>query len=263
MKRGAKIRNILTACTLLLAALASPSVRAQLEVKELPTRPGVTLRFIYAKAQQPIASAVLFQGGSGSIGIRPNGTTRNPNFLSGGADRFVRSGITVAVLDTPSDRRSLDMFRHSSEHAEDVAAVIAFLRKESDRPVWAIGTSNGSLSAASSAEFLGDRGPDGIVLTSSVTNYPRPNAHPITEAALDRITVSTLFVHHRYDACRSTPFDAIPPLLKKMTRAKKVDLIAIEGGEDRPNSCDSGHHQYVGVEQEVTQKIADWIRANQ
>ena len=263
MKLGARLRNILNVCTLLLAALASPSTRAQLEVKELPTRPNVTVRFIYAKAQNPIASAVLFQGGSGRIDIRPDGTSRVRNFLSGGAERFARSGITVAVLDAPSDRRSLDMFRHSREHAEDIAAVIAFLRKESDRPVWAIGTSNGSLSAASSAELLKDRGPAGIVLTSSVTNSPRTGSHPVTEAALDQITVPTLFVHHRYDGCRSTPYDAIPPLLARMTRARKVDLVTIEGGEGRGNSCDSGYHQYLGIEEEVTKKIADWIRAAQ
>lgn len=263
MKLDAGTRKVLKGVTLLLFSLASDWAWAQLEVRELSTRPGVTVRFIYAKAQNPFASAVLFQGGSGSIGIRPDATTRNQNFLSGGADRFARSGISVAVLDTPSDRRTLDMFRHSREHAEDVAAVIAFLRRESDRPVWAIGTSNGSLSAASSAELLKEKGPDGIVLTSSVTNNPRPGAFPVTDAALDRISVPTLFVHHRHDGCRSTPYEAIPRLLARMTAARKVELITIEGGESRGNPCEDGYHQYLGIEQEVTQKIADWIRANQ
>ena len=39
---------------LILCALASWSAFAQVEVKELPTRPGVTLRFVYAKAENPV-----------------------------------------------------------------------------------------------------------------------------------------------------------------------------------------------------------------
>jgi hypothetical protein len=51
----------------LLPALAL----AQLEVHELKTRPEVTLRFVYSKAPGAFASAVLFQGGGGAIGIFP------------------------------------------------------------------------------------------------------------------------------------------------------------------------------------------------
>ena len=36
------------------------TAQAQIEVKELPSRPGVTVRFAYVKAETPIASAVLF-----------------------------------------------------------------------------------------------------------------------------------------------------------------------------------------------------------
>ena len=87
---------------ILLLALASASAFGQFEVKELATRPDVTLRFVYARAADPIASAVLFQGGGGNIGIFPNGSVRVENFLSGGARRFTENGITVAIVDVPS-----------------------------------------------------------------------------------------------------------------------------------------------------------------
>ena len=47
---------------LAVLALASGVAFAQVEVKELPTRPDVTIRFVYARAETPVANAVLFQG---------------------------------------------------------------------------------------------------------------------------------------------------------------------------------------------------------
>lgn len=244
-------------------ALVSGCAFAQVEVKELPTRSDVTLRFVYARAANPVANAVLFQGGGGNIGIFPNGSMRVENFLSGGAARFTQNGISVAIVDVPSDRRSLDGFRHTPEHAQDVAAVIAFLRQQDKLPVWAIGTSNGSLSAATAAVLLRERGPDGIVLTSSTTSKPVPAAHPVTDAALDQVTVPTLFVHHKDDACRVTPYGAIPGVMASMKQARPVDLITVEGGENRGNPCHTGYHQFLGIEATVTQQIADWIRRYQ
>jgi hypothetical protein len=243
-------------------ALVSGCAFAQLEVKELPTRPDVTIRFVYAKAENPVANAILFQGGPGNIGIYPNGSMRVENFLSGGAARFTQNGISVAIVDVPSDRRHLDDFRHTQEHAQDTAAVIAFLRLQNRLPVWAIGTSNGSLSAATAAVLLKERGPDGIVLTSSTTGRWGAAAHPVTDAALDQVTAPTLFVHHKDDACRVTPYSAIPGVMATMKQAKVVDLITVEGGVSG-NPCHSGYHQFLGIEAAVTQQIADWIKRYQ
>lgn len=200
---------------------------------------------------------MLFQGGPGRIGIFPNGTTRVESFLAVGARRFTQQGITVAIVDAPSDRRTLDDFRHTAEHAQDIAAVIAFLREQSSLPVWAIGTSNGSLSAATAGAILQERGLDGLVLTSSTTRKPVAAAHPVTDAALDRINVPTLFVHHRDDQCVVTPYSAIPGVMASMLNAKKIDLITVEGGFLGNNACHGGYHQFLGIENEVTQKIVN------
>ena len=236
---------------------------AQVEVHEIKTRPDITLRLAYARAPNAFASAVLFQGGGGAIGIFPNGSMRNENFLSGGARRFTDAGISVAIVDAPSDRRNLEDFRHTREHAEDAAAVIAFLRQREKLPVWAIGTSNGSLSAATAAAMLGERGPDGVVLTASTTRQPVSAAHPVTLAKLDEITAPVLFVHHKDDRCMVTPYEAIPGVMASMKKARRVELITVEGGEDQGNPCHTGHHQFLGIEASVTLRIADWIRAYQ
>ena len=249
-----------------LCALLLPTTGlAQVEVKEIATRSGVTLRFVYARAENPVASAVLFQGGGGNIGIFPNGSMRDENFLSGGAQRFVRNGISVVIPDVPSDRRSLGDFRDTPEHAQDNAALIDFLRQQAKVPVWAIGTSNGSLSAAAASTHLKDKGPDGLVLTSTVTKegLSRGMAHPVILAPLHEIKLPVLLVHHKNDGCYVTPYDAMPGLIAALKAAKKVDLISVEGGSSMGNPCHSGYHQFLGIEAAVTDDIAAWIKRYQ
>lgn len=247
----------------LSASLVPAASLAQVEVREISTRPGVTLRFIYAKAVNPVASAVLFQGGGGNIGIFSNGSMRSENFLSGGAGRFTGNGISVVIPDVPSDRRTLDDFRNTAEHAQDNAALIEFLRQQAKVPVWAIGTSNGSLSAAAASTFLKEKGPDGLVLTSSVTSAPVAAAHSVMAAPLHEVRVPVLLVHHKQDGCRITPFDAMPGLAAALKSAKKVELLAEEGGSATGNPCYTGHHQFLGIEAAVTKDIADWIKRYQ
>jgi pimeloyl-ACP methyl ester carboxylesterase len=246
----------------LLPWLVHMSSHAQIEVKEIATRPGVTVRVVYSKAENPVASAVLLQGGNGSIGIFPNGSMRVEGFLSGGAHRFNQNGISVVIPDVPSDRRTLDGFRNTPEHAQDIAALVDFLRRQSKAPVWAVGVSNGSLSAATAAARLKDKGPDGIVLTSTVTKegLTRGMAHSVTTAPLHEVVVPVLLVHHKNDGCYVTPYDAMPALVAAFSSAKKVELITEEGGSSAGNACHTGHHQFLGIEERVTTGIARWMK---
>jgi hypothetical protein len=253
---------------ILLAFLSASFVpitsQAQVEVREISARPGVTVRFIYARAANPVASAVLFQGGGGNIGLFPNGSMRCENFLCSGASRFTQNGISVVIPDVPSDRRTLDNFRNTPEHAQDNAALIEFLRQQAQIPVWAIGTSNGSLSAAAASTYLKEKGPDGLVLTASVTKASSSAAaHPVTAAPLHEVAVPVLLVHHKRDGCMVTPFDAMPGLVAALTSAKTVALLPMDGGSPGGNPCYGGYHQFLGIEAAVTKDIADWIKRYQ
>ena len=59
----------------------------------------------------------------------------------------------VAVIDAPSDQgdKMNAIFRMSKAHADDIGAVAAYLKKEKDVPVWVVGTSMGTFSAANGA----------------------------------------------------------------------------------------------------------------
>lgn len=234
---------------------------AQIEVREISARPGTSVRYVYAKAEGAVASAILFQGGGGNIGIFPNGSVRDEGFLSGGAQRFLRNGISVVISDKPSDRRSLDGFRNSGEHAQDIAALIRFLRAQSSAPVWLLGISNGSLSIATGATLVKDSLPDGLVMISSVTKegVSRGMAHPVQLAPLHEIVLPVLIVHHRSDPCYVSPYSGAEALVSELKSAKTVELLPIEGGT-AGNPCHAGYHQFQGIEEQVTDQIANWIK---
>jgi alpha-beta hydrolase superfamily lysophospholipase len=89
-------------------------------------------------------------------------------------ERFVQQGFLVAVIDAPSDRsQGLWDFRTSAAHAEDIKHVILELKRIMDIPVWLIGTSMGTVSATNAAARLNEGGPDGLVLTSTITKESR------------------------------------------------------------------------------------------
>lgn len=248
------------------------SLAQNLSFREIQTREGVKQKFVYQKAADPIASAVLFQGGPGTIGAagsEEKGWVRHDGFfLAGGAGRFAENGVSAAAVDAPTDKANLNNgFRSSTEHAQDILGVIAFLRKqEPGKPVCLVGTSNGSLSATSGAALLGEQGPDCIVLTSSVSVKPQSSiiarfAHVFTDADLTKIKVPVLIVHHKNDTCKHTPYEPMLGYVKAFDNSPKVDFIAVEGGQDHSDSCNRGHHQFLGVEREVTAQIASWIKS--
>lgn len=239
--------------------------------KELNSRDSVKQPFLYLKNQSPIASVILFQGGNGVIGAsgsEEKGWSRNDKaFLSGGIKRFADNGVTVALLDKPSDKSDLNSFRTSSEHLADIQTVINFLKKDNpNTPIWLIGTSNGSLSAANAAATLGKDVINGIVLTSSVTvphhlSLGQKYVHPVTLAKLDQIETPVLLVHHVSDKCAHSPFQPMNDLKSNFSKSPKVEMFSIEGGQNGSNPCDGGYHQYQGQEIDVTKQIVDWIKA--
>ncbi len=238
-----------------------PFCFSQVITKEITTRPGVTIKFTYAKAENAVASALLLPGGSGVSSYNFGGTvyeTYFPRSLS----YFTQQGINVLMPEIPSDRSHLNKFRNSAEHAQDNAALLAFLKEQSSAPVWAIGYSNGALSAASLTAQLQGNGPVGIVLMSATTKAPFgiSAAHPVLEAALDQIKVPVLVVHNKNDPCPTNPYSGAALVMAALKSSPKTEHIAIEGGTSSPNAC-YGIHTSLGIEEGLTKQVTDWIKA--
>jgi len=253
----------LAALALAIAALAAPA--AAEEVMTIPTRPGVTQSFLLLRrSETPAATVILFAGGNGALGLGPDGRLSGlgGNFLVRNRGRFAEHNLMVAVPDAPSDHASgLSRFRASREHAADIRALIAALRATAPAPVWLVGTSMGTVSAASAGARLRDGGPDGIVLTSTITRWSRNQGESVGDVKLKDIQVPTLVVHHREDACPFTPFADIPSVLRDLSRAPRRELITFDGGEPPQSApCEArAAHGYLGLDEHVVKAIAEWI----
>lgn len=250
-----------------LLAVAIQAGAASEEVRSVPTRKGVTQGFLLVRPPKaPTASLILFAGGDGHLALSPPSTINQLkfNFLVKMRERFANAGFLVAVVDTPSDRGDYWNFRTSKEHAEDMKQVIAALREMAPVPVWLVGTSMGSVSAAGVAGRLAaGGGPDGVVLTSSVTQPSRATGETVRTAQLGDIRVATLIVRHKDDSCRfSSPSDA-PVLYKALTQANPKEILTFEGGNPpKSDPCEAqAQHGYFGIEREVVDAIIGWIRA--
>jgi pimeloyl-ACP methyl ester carboxylesterase len=210
------------------------------------------------------AALVLLAGGHGGLQIGGDGRLAwgSGNFLVRTRAQFAAQGLAVAVLDAPSDRQSppfLQGWRQTPEHAADLQAVIAWLHANAHVPVWLVGTSRGTQSAAWAAtQLVGTDAPDGIVLTSTILDDPR--GRPVTAMPLERIRVPVLVVHHADDGCALCRYARVPALMDALTNAPRKSLVTITGGASRGDPCEAfAHHGYNGNEDDVVRQVVGWI----
>ncbi|MBC7802688.1 MAG: alpha/beta hydrolase [Candidatus Parcubacteria bacterium] len=250
---------------LLFAVLALPGAVPAQEIVTLATREGVTQSFFIAAmgGVKPQAAALLFIGGGGNIRLRmEDGKPRFGalNFLPRSRGEFIRNGILPVIMDNPSDQQGSagmsDGFRESAAHAADVRAVLAEVkRRHPGIPVYLVGTSRSTISGAHLGRALADE-VAGVVLSASMFYVGRR----AVLAAFDFSSIPTplLFVHHRDDACESTPFRDAGRL------GAKFPLVAVNGGKPPESGpCDPlAPHGFFGREAETVDAIAAWMLKN-
>jgi len=259
------MKRLILLLQLALLAISSPLWAQTQRVVDIPTRPGVTQRMVVLGVEKPKASVVLLAGGHGGLQITGSGVFKwgEKNFVVRSRQLFASHGLTVAVVDAPSDRQNhpfLGGFRQKPEHVADIKAVIAWLKQQAGIPVWLVGTSRGTQSAAFIATQLApaDGGPEGIVLTSSILADTR--SRPLPKMPLGRIQVPTLVVHHKQDGCEHCKYTDLPQLMDKLTAAPRKELLTFEGGRSEGDPCEAmAYHGFNGIEEDVVAKIAQWI----
>jgi len=177
---------------------------------DLATRPGITQPVYFTATPSAAASVILFPGGSGVV------AAVRSNFLLRVAGQFAVQGFNVAIADAPSDQANgmSQTFRQSSQQADDIAGIIAMLKTRSPTPVWLIGTSRGSISAANGAARIGPPRVAGVVLTSSVW------LGGMAGVSLEQISLPILVVHNRDDGCRDSPFGNTAGAMARMQQAR-------------------------------------------
>jgi pimeloyl-ACP methyl ester carboxylesterase len=247
---------------LLVLLLAVPAAGlAQEALVRFDTRPGVVIPVYRMRAQGAPATLLLLSGGTGGMGRIEEGRPLSRNFLVRSREYFVQAGFDVAVLGLPSDMKGglSASDRLGPEHLEDLRSVVRQLKADNGLPVWLVGTSMGTVSAAAAAIAFGQEELAGVVLTSSVTGRKKTGALPTQSLAAIRIPV--LVLHHAQDGCTLCVPSEAAAMLKWMENAPVRKFLLAEGGEGASGDpCEALHHHgYVGMEQEAVRLITDWI----
>jgi pimeloyl-ACP methyl ester carboxylesterase len=236
------------------------------QIITVPTRPRVTETVVAVRPPtRPTATVVVLVGGLGKLDLTPRGLPKDASGpLAKRREQLAAQGFVVAFVDAPSDRlgEGLIGFRTSSEHTADIGAVIARLRHDDPAPLWLVGSSMGTVSAASVAARLGREGPDGLVLISSVTKGHPAMRESLVDVPLETITVPTLVIHHRQDPCEITPYAEASALPGRLRKARRVELATVEGGPPaRGLPCGpESPHAFFGVEDALIGRLVSWIK---
>ena len=222
------------------------------ELVSLPSRPGVQQRILVVRTDTASkGSLVLFKGGRG--GLDPfdevsDGFVLAQNFLVRSAPLFALQGFLAVIVDTPSDTRKI--LRESPEHVKDIQAIVSYLTKKGDTPIYLVGTSRGTTSVDYLAQHLQSNHVKGIVLTSSMDSL-----------SLYKTDYSVLFVHHQDDPCFVTSYSNALQSYGRVSSPKKF-FVTVRGGST-PRDRDCGpltEHGFIGKEAEVVKVIADWAK---
>lgn len=229
----------------------------------IPTRGDAVVPTYWAPQLNAAATVVLLPGGGGGIGaLNETGWPGSSNFLIRSGALFADQGFNVAMVARPSDIKDLDyQVRISESHMDDLRAVLLKLKQMSSAPIWIIGTSRGTVSATAFAVSEKSRGLiDGVVLTSSVTNFKFTGAVPSQD--LEKIGVPVLVLHHDKDACSACRPYEVPLIIKKLSNTPIKKQMIVDGGSGATGDpCEPAHwHGFIGMEKEVVTLIADWIR---
>jgi pimeloyl-ACP methyl ester carboxylesterase len=271
MLRYARRAALATAAVLLSAGPASAEVASLVSVQ---SPRGVKQAFILIKPAKPVAAVILFAGGHGNLGLKSANSMAwgAQNFLVRTRDRFAAQDLVVAVVDAPSDQKSARgmnaVFRMSKGHATDIEAVVGYVKKEANVPVWLVGTSMGTFSAAGGGIALRDIA--GIILTSTITrskpNWNIAGSHPngVASMRLSAVSVPTLIMSHREDGCDITPAADTPKLVRALTKSRKVETVQLDGGSPpQSEPCQaSSQHGFLGIEDQAVNGIVKFIKSN-
>jgi len=239
---------------------ATFSAHAQGSTFKVPTREGVSTTVFWEATQDAKATVLLFPGAGGGYGRVENGKATSGNFLVRSAPYFAANGFNVAIFGRPNGKELDYADRTTAEHMTDLAKVLEFVKQKSDRPVWLVGTSRGTVSATAMAINVHDPAIAGLVLTSSIVSYATPGAVPRQD--LKAIQMPVLVYHHAKDACKLCQPHEVEWILKGLSNAPVKKLMMVDGGADpRGDACDALHwHGFIGMEREAVDQIAGWIK---
>jgi len=251
-------RKIVFLISLLLMPLAA---NADEEIVELSTREGITLNLLVSTPEASNGNAlIMFPGGDGSnhFDLKNGAIRHGSNFLVRTIPDFTNKGFLVAVIGLPSDKPygMDDNFRASDNHLQDITKVVQYILGKGYKSVFLVGTSRGTISAASLGAALKNSAVKGIVLTSTM-KY----ASYLRWIPLKKNSYPVLILHHANDDCKETPYSDAYQLAKQYKNSPQVDFKSVSGGRPADSkSCEAlSAHGFFGIEEKVVDMISSWV----
>jgi dienelactone hydrolase len=267
--------SLVIATAILLASLAIPGASCAEPYVEIASRGQKISALLLRPDAQTDTAVILLAGGDGRLDIAADGTTTRlrGNSLVRTRELFRRAGLLTLVPDVAPDLKQGASVRHSyrafKTHADDVGAMVAFLRQQGSKRVVLAGTSRGSLSVSNAVSRLArdPRRPDAQVLTSGLWRLGPAARFSIWKFAgqgnAASLNLPTLLVLHRDDTCTATLPADVPAFRRWLEGGgARVAVRELSGG--RPAESDEcqgrSAHGFFGLDEEMTRAITDWIR---
>lgn len=239
------------------------------------SRSPAVLRAILSTPEQPTKTALLFFRGWPGIGWIESAGDKARNllpFMRATEPMLHEAGIALVVVDCPTDQWGAgrkgpapiscdDGFRSSPDHAEDVRRLIRKLAADHGlTEPYLLGHSYGTVSSKWLAVALGTE-IKGSIHSAAMTvqaggSFAR-YGFSAGRVPLQEIRAPVLHIHHREDACRTTPYATVQAYAGE-------NLVTVLGGTPAGDPCGGGHHHsYLGVERAVGAAIVRWIATGQ
>jgi hypothetical protein len=183
---------------------------------------------------------ILFPGGNGMV---------NPHMEEGKLVYGFKRNFLLRARIFIVDEEFATVTTNSTQLEERIQAVIDDLKRRfPTAQIYLMGTSNGTFDTMRLAKYLSDK-IAGEIHTSSLVG--------ISSLDAKKYKNRQLVVHHRHDACRSTPFGAAEASHER----HGTDFIAMDGGISVGDPCEPfAYHGYNGIERETVDAIKKWIK---
>ena len=250
------------------AAVADPTV-------EISSR-GEKIRAVLLKPDNPKGSVILFAGGNGRLDITAGGdiTKLRFNQLVRTRALYAQAGYVTLVPDIAPSFKSgangvVQRYRASRGFAQDIGAMVKYLRGVAPKPVVAVGTSRGSLSVANGvAKLKSDQNarPDAAVLTAAFTKVGAGvqglTIWKLANGDAHQLDVPTLLVWHVADTCQHTAASTVGPFRTwYQSGGRKLAEKSFSGGlPAKSEPCEArSPHGFYGLDPNVVGAITGWI----
>jgi len=213
-------------------------------VVDIATR-GVTLRVLHLKPEAPVANIVAYVGGNGILAIGNDGSiaaSAGCDALGRNRQAFAERGYGVVMVDAPSDAGGgvSQEYRLGPQQVTDGAAVVQYLRQQSDVPIWIAGGSSSTNTVANLAINLPSTLPLGTIFFGAIE----------TGIDVGPIRRPTQIVQHVNDRIQIAQ-----GLLAALTSAPVKELTVLNGGAN--TGC--GNHNFNGIDAQFIAAVSGFI----